>query len=108
MEWMQILALVAGGMMLFAIWPMYKNWRANPTEAQPGDWSTAIFILGLVMLFVLDADLVSAVAGGTHHKVRSVNRHLPVSAVYTLVNWLGRSSISSIIMYRSSGHIRFR
>ena len=53
MEWMQILALVAGGMMLFAIWPMYKNWRANPTEAQPGDWSTAVFILGLVMLFVL-------------------------------------------------------
>ena len=53
MEWMQILALVAGGMMLFAIWPMYKNWRANPTEAQPGDWSTAVCILGLVMLFVL-------------------------------------------------------
>jgi uncharacterized membrane protein YphA (DoxX/SURF4 family) len=53
MEWMQILALVAGGMMLFAIWPMYKNWRENPVEAQPGDWSTALFLMGLVMLFVL-------------------------------------------------------
>jgi hypothetical protein len=40
-------------MMLFAIWPMYKNWRANPVEAQPGDWSTAVFLLGLVLLFVL-------------------------------------------------------
>ena len=53
MEWMQILALVAGGMMLFAIWPTYKNWRENPVEAQPGDWSTAMFVLGVVILFVL-------------------------------------------------------
>ena len=53
MEWMQILALFAGGMMLFAIWPMYKNWRENPVEAQPGDWSTAMFVLGVVILFVL-------------------------------------------------------
>lgn len=53
MEWMQILALVAGGMMLFAIWPMYKNLRENPVEAQPGDWSTAMFVLGVVILFVL-------------------------------------------------------
>jgi flagellar biogenesis protein FliO len=40
-------------MMLFAIWPMYKNWRENPVEAQPGDWSTAMFVLGVVILFVL-------------------------------------------------------
>ena len=53
MDWMQILALAACGMMLFAMWSMVKRWRENPVEAQPGDWSTAVFIIGLVMLFVL-------------------------------------------------------
>ncbi len=53
MDWMQILALGACGMMLFAIWPRLKAWRENPVEAQEGDWSTALFILGLVVLFVL-------------------------------------------------------
>lgn len=53
MDWMQILALAACGMMLFAMWPMVKRWRENPVRAQPGDWSTAMFIIGLVMLFVL-------------------------------------------------------
>ena len=62
MEWMQILALVAGGMMLFAIWPMYKNWRANPTEAQPGDWSTGDLYFGACDAVRLDADLVGPVA----------------------------------------------
>lgn len=53
MEWMQIGALIAMGLMAFAMWPMVKRWRENPVEAQEGDWSTAIFILGLVALFVL-------------------------------------------------------
>jgi hypothetical protein len=53
MEWMQIGALIAMGLMAFAMWPMVKRWRENPVEAQKGDWSTAVFILGLVALFVL-------------------------------------------------------
>ena len=53
MEWMQIGALIAMGLIAFAMWPMVKRWRENPVEAQEGDWSTAIFILGLVALFVL-------------------------------------------------------
>ncbi|MDA7785345.1 hypothetical protein N9Y97_04405 [Pseudomonadales bacterium] len=53
MEWMQIGALIAMGLMAFAMWPMVKRWRENPVEAQEGDWSTAVFILGLVALFVL-------------------------------------------------------
>ena len=53
MDWMQIGALFAMGLMAFAIWPMVKRWRENPAEAQEGEWSTAIFILGLVALFVL-------------------------------------------------------
>ena len=43
MDWMQIGALIAMGLMAFAMWPMVKRWRENP----------AIFILGLVALFVL-------------------------------------------------------
>ena len=53
MEWMQIGALIAMGLMAFAMWPMVKRRRENPVEAQEGDWSTAVFILGLVALFVL-------------------------------------------------------
>jgi hypothetical protein len=53
MEWMQIGALIAMGLMAFAMWPMVKRWRENSVEAQEGDWSTAVFILGLVALFVL-------------------------------------------------------
>ena len=53
MDWLQILALAAGVLMLVALWPRLKQWRENKVEAEPGDWSNAIFILGLVMLFVL-------------------------------------------------------
>ena len=53
MDWLQILAVSAGILMLVALWPRLKHWRENKVEAAPGDWSNAIFILGLVMLFVL-------------------------------------------------------
>ena len=53
MDWSQILAILAGGMMVALIWPRIKHWRENKVEAAPGDWSNAIFIFGLVMLFVL-------------------------------------------------------
>ena len=53
MDWLQILALAAGVLMLVALWPRLKQWRENKVEAEPGDWTNAIFILGLVMLVVL-------------------------------------------------------
>ena len=53
LDWLQILALGAAVLMLVSLWPRLKYWRENKVEAQPGDWSNAIFILGLVMLFVL-------------------------------------------------------
>ena len=53
MDWLQILALAAGVLMLVALWLRLKQWRENKVEAEPGDWTNAIFILGLVMLFVL-------------------------------------------------------
>lgn len=53
LDWLQILALGAAVLMLVSLWPRLKHWRENKVEAQPGDWSNAIFILGLVMLFVL-------------------------------------------------------
>ena len=53
MEWMKWLWAIALGLMLISIWPAWKRWQANKIEAQPEDWSTATFILGLVMLFVL-------------------------------------------------------
>ena len=53
MDWLQILALAAGILMLVVLWPRLKQWRENKVEAEPGDWTNAIFILGLVMLFVL-------------------------------------------------------
>ena len=95
---MQILALVAGGMMLFAIWPM-QELAGQSDRGTAGRLVHRDLYFGSGDAVRADVDLVSAVAGGTHrHKVRSVNRHLPVSAVYTLVSWLGRSSISSIII----------
>ena len=53
MDWLQILAVAAGILMLVALWPRLRHWRENKVEAEPGDWANAIFILGLVTLFVL-------------------------------------------------------
>jgi len=53
MEWMKILAAVAGVMMLFAMWPAYKWWSANSPEAQPGDWRAAILAIAAVAGFVV-------------------------------------------------------
>lgn len=44
---------MAMALMAYAIWPRIRQWRENPVEAEEGDWSAAIFILGLVALFVL-------------------------------------------------------
>jgi TRAP-type C4-dicarboxylate transport system permease small subunit len=38
MDWMKILSVVAGVMMLVFMWPAYKWWSKNSPKAQPGDW----------------------------------------------------------------------
>lgn len=57
MEWMQILALVAAVLMLFALWPAYKHWSANSPKAEKGDWQAAILpllaVAGLVILLIM-------------------------------------------------------
>ena len=53
MEWSQIAWAGLMAMMLLAMWPAYRRWRENPVEAESGDWSTALFVIGFVVLFVL-------------------------------------------------------
>ena len=57
MDWMQILAMVAGVMMLFVLWPAYKHWSANSPKAEAGDWQAALLplagVVGLVILLIL-------------------------------------------------------
>ncbi|MCB1925571.1 MAG: hypothetical protein KDJ27_17830 [Gammaproteobacteria bacterium] len=57
MDWMKILAVVAGIMMLFVLWPAYKHWSANSPKAGEGDWQAAILplaaVAGLVVLLIL-------------------------------------------------------
>ena len=57
MDWMQILAAVAGVMMLFVLWPAYKHWSANSPKAEAGDWQAALLplvgVIGLVVLLIL-------------------------------------------------------
>ena len=43
MEWMQILAVVEGVMILFVLWPAYKHWSANSPKAEQGDWQADLF-----------------------------------------------------------------
>ena len=49
---LQIVMAIALGMMLFAMWPVYKHWSKNSPAAEKGDWASVVFVLGLVVLFV--------------------------------------------------------
>jgi len=53
MEWMQILGVVAGIMMLFVLWPAYKHWSQNSPKAEKGDWAAVALPIGGVVLLVL-------------------------------------------------------
>jgi uncharacterized membrane protein YozB (DUF420 family) len=57
MDWMKILAVIAGIMMLFVLWPAYKHWSANSPKAEAGDWQAALLplaaVVGLVILLIL-------------------------------------------------------
>jgi len=53
MDWMKILGVVAGIMMLAFLWPAYKHWSHNSPKAEKGDWASVIFALGAVVLLVI-------------------------------------------------------
>ncbi|MCB1797788.1 MAG: hypothetical protein KDI67_02800 [Gammaproteobacteria bacterium] len=57
MEWMQILAVIAGVMMLFVLWPAYKHWSVNSPKAEKGDWQAVLLplaaVVGLVVLLIM-------------------------------------------------------
>jgi len=53
MDWMKILAVVAGVMMLAFMWPAYKHWSKNSPKAEKGDWQSAIIALLGVAAFVV-------------------------------------------------------
>jgi len=44
-------------MMLFYLWPAFKNWQENGPKAEKGDWQAAILpltaVVGLVILLVM-------------------------------------------------------
>ncbi|MTW22974.1 hypothetical protein [Allochromatium palmeri] len=50
---LKISAAILFGMMLFFLWPVYKNWQENGPKAQKGDWAAAILPLGAVVVFVV-------------------------------------------------------
>ena len=57
MDWMKILAVVAGIMMLFVLWPAFKHWSANSHKAEKGDWQAVLLplaaVVGLVVLLIM-------------------------------------------------------
>lgn len=51
--WMKIAWAAVLLMMLPRTWKSYKHWSKHGPKAQPGDWQTVVFALGIVVLFVL-------------------------------------------------------
>jgi hypothetical protein len=52
MDWMKILAVIAGIMMLFFMWPAYKHWSQHGPKAEKGDWNAALLAIAAVAAFV--------------------------------------------------------
>ncbi|MBK1644554.1 hypothetical protein CKO25_07790 [Thiocapsa imhoffii] len=40
-------------LMLFYLWPAYKNWQENGPKAEKGDWQAALLPLGAVVALVV-------------------------------------------------------
>ena len=40
-------------LMLFRLWPVYKQWQETGPKAQAGDWQAALLPLGAVVLLVV-------------------------------------------------------
>jgi uncharacterized membrane protein YphA (DoxX/SURF4 family) len=50
---LKIAAAVVLGLMLFYLWPVYKQWQEHGPKAQKGDWMAAVLPLGAVVLLVI-------------------------------------------------------
>lgn len=50
---LKITAAAVFVLMLFYLWPVYKNWQEHGPKAQKGDWPAAVLPLGAVVLFVV-------------------------------------------------------
>lgn len=50
---LKIAAAAALILMLFYLWPVYKQWQEHGPKAQKGDWQAAILPLGAVVAFVI-------------------------------------------------------
>ncbi len=57
MDWMKILAGIAGVMMLVFLWPAYKHHSKNGPKAENGDWQAVALplaaVAGLVILLIM-------------------------------------------------------
>ena len=51
--WMKIAMAAVFLMILPRAWKGYQYWTKHGPKAQPGDWQTVIFAIGIVVLFVL-------------------------------------------------------
>jgi hypothetical protein len=40
-------------LLLFRLWPAYKQWQESGSKAQKGDWQAALLPLGAVVLLVV-------------------------------------------------------
>jgi len=40
-------------LLLFRLWPVYKQWQDSGKKAEQGDWSAALLPLGAVVLLVI-------------------------------------------------------
>jgi xanthine/uracil permease len=40
-------------LLLFRLWPVYKQWQAQGPKAEKGDWQAALLPLGAVVLLVI-------------------------------------------------------
>jgi len=50
---LKIAAAVVLVMLLFRIWPAYKQWQESGKKAEKGDWTAALIPLGAVVLLVI-------------------------------------------------------
>lgn len=57
MDWTKILWAAAIAMMLFAMWPAYKQWSQHGPKAEKGDWQAALLpllgVIGFVVLLIM-------------------------------------------------------
>jgi hypothetical protein len=51
--WMKIAMAAVFLMMLPRTFKAYQYWTKHGPKAQPGDWQSVVFALGIVVLFVL-------------------------------------------------------